>query len=907
MSKNVTRRGFAKLGAMGALAAAIGGGGVTACSYSPEEARKNLEKYELKGACHQCKQGGCSVIYTVENGVVTNIHGNPESKLNVGHNCGRSYGAIMNLYNPRRIKAPMKRTNPVKSLTDDPGWVEISWDEAISTAASKLKEAHDKDPRGIMWWYGFSGADVAYWNGRENLVRALFDTPNVSSTKGQFCAVHYALGTMYNNGPSLNADYMHCHYMVSIGRETGVTASYAQGGPRAFTKAVEKNNLRHVVIDPLMTTEASMGEWVPIIPGSDAAFVYSVLYLMLIEYNRYDKEFMRQHTNAPYLIDANGDYIRGGNGKPMMWDTRDGAAKEFDDPTMGFPALDGEPDWTVNGQPVRTCMDAVKEAVKNFTPEWQQDKTGIAPAKVRQIVTDLLDEDCIGQTITIDGEELPYRPSVFMNKRGSCNHEDGSWIDIACKMVNELLGNVYVVGGTSATNSGVSVLKPDSDGMIPVGGEAKPCSSFNWPPEHFDLEELFPHRHSTNTVAIQVLKEGPEKWGIDIKPEVLYCMGGSPFCSTTMNVVEGMTKIPYIITSCYHFDELAWLSDLLLAEPAQIERSCPVYFLGDESTTTCEPGFSGNRGYMWRNGIEPLYEGREPNQVFMDIVEKMGMMPKFNELINKMGAFQSIGLTESGAGLSDEYKLDPNTVYTFEEIVDRGLKSYFGADRGLDYLKERSFIFPYGFDRDVDVYNSVYNKQYRHQFYLMSQKLSGDFLLGAMDEKGVDPAEVMKVDKGRLRKYYGAVPFYDEDTYLKHAPEEYDLYACTMRHPLFIFRMALQDANPIAFDWAETYDNRFNAIIVNPQVAEAKGLKTGDHVRVKSEFGQTEGKLLVTPGVQPQTVGFCGGTGRLVDTLGEQAKNAVFFNALLSGELGHLNPIHGGFDVTARVKIEKLY
>ena len=40
-----------------------------------------------------------------------------------GNGAGKS--TIMNLYNPYRVKAPMKRTNPEKGLNVDPGWVEI--------------------------------------------------------------------------------------------------------------------------------------------------------------------------------------------------------------------------------------------------------------------------------------------------------------------------------------------------------------------------------------------------------------------------------------------------------------------------------------------------------------------------------------------------------------------------------------------------------------------------------------------------------------------------------------------------------------------------------------------------------------------------------------------------------------
>ena len=109
------------------------------------------------GYCAMCmERGSCGNRVTVKNGVVINIEGDPNRPGNRGALCPRGKGAIMNMYNPYRIKAPMKRTNPEKGMDVDPGWVEISWDEAIGDAAKKLKEVHDRNPKELVNFYGFS-------------------------------------------------------------------------------------------------------------------------------------------------------------------------------------------------------------------------------------------------------------------------------------------------------------------------------------------------------------------------------------------------------------------------------------------------------------------------------------------------------------------------------------------------------------------------------------------------------------------------------------------------------------------------------------------------------------------------------------------------------------------------------
>ena len=55
-----------------------------------------------------------------------------------GKVCVRAYGLIQKLYNPARIKTPMRRTNPNKGRQEDPGWAPISWDEALGLLADRL-------------------------------------------------------------------------------------------------------------------------------------------------------------------------------------------------------------------------------------------------------------------------------------------------------------------------------------------------------------------------------------------------------------------------------------------------------------------------------------------------------------------------------------------------------------------------------------------------------------------------------------------------------------------------------------------------------------------------------------------------------------------------------------------------
>ena len=90
----------------------------------------------------------------------------------------------------------MKRTNPKKGLDQDPGWVEISWEEALSTVSDKLKAVHDDDPRKLVVVSGFG--NMAVTEGVTNAFRLAFGSPNDFRIHGESRAYHF--GVDYTQG-----------------------------------------------------------------------------------------------------------------------------------------------------------------------------------------------------------------------------------------------------------------------------------------------------------------------------------------------------------------------------------------------------------------------------------------------------------------------------------------------------------------------------------------------------------------------------------------------------------------------------------------------------------------------------------------------------------------------------------
>lgn len=900
----ITRRGFLKgIGATSAVAALGMGLNVPGIkTFASANETQVMEREELKGFCLMCKHSGCCYIATVENGVVVNIEGDPDYITNQGTLCAKGKSAIMNLYNPYRIKAPMKRTNPEKGLDVDPGWVEISWDEAMDTVASKLKEVYDNDPREFVYFPGFAMSEFTmYGLGQGNRLPRILDSPNDSSTKGQFCCIHYGVSMILANMPTATADYRFCKYLLAIGRGGGINGSYAQGESRGLIYGLE-NGMRLVCVDPHCSNEASLGEWVPIVPGTDLPFILALLHVILYELDKYDKDFVKDRTNAPYLIGSDGNYARGTSNKPQIWDLVDGKAKDFDDPTLTDSALEGE--YLLNEERVHPAFVLFKESLKNYTPEWAYDKCTVPAETIRQIASDFIENAGIGSTIEVDGHTFPYRPAAVIVSRGVTNHLDGDIADVASKLLNVLIGNIYVPGGLHGTKLGDNLVA-DPDGVVAPSHEAVPCDSFTYPPEHFDLLEFMPHRHSSNTIACQVMLE-PEKWNMEIKPKVLMVAGGNPILANGSHeqAEKAVCSVPFVVSFSYHLDEIAQLSDIVLAENSSLENGTFMDYMGNECTlTTGEPGFPGKHvARLYRNAVPAIHNTQEANETIIEILDRMGLRSKLNESINN-SAMCGPKPFSRGEPLDEKYKLDLNTRYTYEDMWDRTLKNIHGEESGLEYIKEHGHIRTYNLS-DKESYSSYYNDTIRHQLYLQTQKRSGDFLLSEIRKTGLDGEEYFGMSWDDLAKHYLPVPTYI-DTKLHNAPAEYDLYAITIRLHMSLFRLGSLDQNPWVLDWNNKYNPFYNSICVNPVVAKAHGFKEGDIIVAESQFGKTQGKVHITETMHPKAIAIPGALGRYVKTLGERTANQTCFNSLLNGSLGYCNPIHGGLETTARVKVYK--
>ena len=125
------RRDFIKTAVAAGTAAAVGynaGPELKAFALSGESPFPASGKW-FPTTCQGCTSW-CAVEVYIVDGHGIKIRGNANSKVNGKATCPKAHLALQQVYDPDRIKVPMKRTNTKNGRNEDHKFVPISWDEA---------------------------------------------------------------------------------------------------------------------------------------------------------------------------------------------------------------------------------------------------------------------------------------------------------------------------------------------------------------------------------------------------------------------------------------------------------------------------------------------------------------------------------------------------------------------------------------------------------------------------------------------------------------------------------------------------------------------------------------------------------------------------------------------------------
>ncbi len=316
MAFNLTRRNFLRTASLAAASVPLSKvvahaeAGVTKAPLIPQGSFKDT-KTVTGGICEMCFWR-CQLVGKVRDGALMKLEGNPKSIDNGQAICARGNAGIKLLYDPDRLKYPMKNVGKRGA----PKWQKISWEEALDTCAEKLKAVEEKyGAQGIaMFPHGASAKYPMHYFER------VIGTPNVSEASFFQCRgirdTAYLAG--FGTTPGEHVDMSNAKVIFGLGCHFGENIHVSH--TKRYLKGLE-NGAKLVIVDPRYSASAGKSDiWVQIKPGTDTAMLLAMMNY-LVETGKYDKKFVEEYGEG---FDKFKEAIK-------EW-TLDKAAKECDIP-----------------------------------------------------------------------------------------------------------------------------------------------------------------------------------------------------------------------------------------------------------------------------------------------------------------------------------------------------------------------------------------------------------------------------------------------------------------------------------------------------------------------------------------------------------------------------------------------
>jgi phenylacetyl-CoA:acceptor oxidoreductase len=859
------------------------------------------ERKKIATYCYQCVNGPDMFTVEVIDGVATKVEPNfAVSGLHPadGKVCVKPYGLIQKEYSPHRILKPMKRTNPKKGRGEDPGWVEITWEEALDTVAAKLRAIRPEllDENGnpkLAFTTGGAGTPLFYMGAFPALFAAWGGPIDLSLGAGGTVKCYHAehsYGELWHRAFTVLPDTPLCNYVVSFGNNIDASG----GVPSARRQADARvRGLRRVQIEPhLSVTGASSDEWVPIKPKTDPAFLMAMLHVLLHEHRteELDVDFLKHRTAAPYLVAPKGYYLRDPeSGKPLLWDLKRGQAVPYDTPDID-PALTGSftasgvekgadsQNWDHAGITAIPAHQKLMNHVKDLTPEWASAVCDVPASTIRRISHTFLKEACIGQTIEVSERVMPFRPVAIMLGK-SVNNGWGAYECVWARTVLQtLVGGLEVPGGLLGSTT--LIVGPEYDRMASCvpGEDGFMVHPFNpTDKEHWQSKPEVRHAHTTliphtgsgyyaqplgsSTFAwMRMQGRAAESWVKPKPPEVWIVYRCNPLIShsETKRLEDTVAEFPFQLSFVYTLDETSHFADILLPDCTDLEGTQLIRLGG----THYFEQFWEAEGWVLRQPVvAPRGEAREFSWIAAELAKRIGLLEDFNTMIN-------VGVC--GLPLkTDKYDfaLDVTTQHSPDEIWDAVCRaaSYDvtggQASDGLDYFKEHGFRvrpFPkinwYLYPRMVDQ-GLRFELPYQERVFRIGQQLANRLHENNISwwDKQLAEYEAFPHWKDLNRLWNDAL----EKNYSVKA-DDYPFWLLTSRSMQYAWggNVGIQLMKEVA-------DNVIGhgGIQINANKARQLGIEDGDLIEVTSAIGTTSGKAILRQGVRSDVIVMVGQFG----------------------------------------------
>jgi anaerobic selenocysteine-containing dehydrogenase len=243
---------------------------------------------QVRATCpHDCPDT-CALLITVEDGVATEVKGDPDHPTTAGVLCTKVSRYAERTYHPDRLLYPMRRVGN----KGEGKFERITWEQAIDEIATKLSGIAARDPQGILP-YSYAGT-MGLVQG-ESISARLFHHLGASLLDRTICATAGFTGYKYTIGATIGTDleqFQNSRLIIIWGGNP--IASNLHFWMRA--QEAKRKGAKLIAIDPYRSlTAEKCHQHIALLPGTDAALALGLMHVLIKE-DLVDHDYIAKYT-----------------------------------------------------------------------------------------------------------------------------------------------------------------------------------------------------------------------------------------------------------------------------------------------------------------------------------------------------------------------------------------------------------------------------------------------------------------------------------------------------------------------------------------------------------------------------------------------------------------------------------
>ncbi len=238
--------------------------------------------------CQAC-QGGCGLLVRKIDDRAVKVEGNPFHPLNRGRVCSKGQAGLQLLYNPNRIKTPLKKVGN----RDSGAWQPVGWNEALDIVAEKLKSLRESEKsHTVALLENFNK------NTSNDLVARflnIYGSPN-HVQHDDWSSVKDAYYTTQGIHNVMAVDFEKTNYVLSFGADFLTNWPTSMENQRVYGMKRANRDIKIIQIEPRFSLCASKTDkWIPIHPGTEGLLAMGIASVILKE-ELHNRKYIERFT-----------------------------------------------------------------------------------------------------------------------------------------------------------------------------------------------------------------------------------------------------------------------------------------------------------------------------------------------------------------------------------------------------------------------------------------------------------------------------------------------------------------------------------------------------------------------------------------------------------------------------------